>query len=211
VWNSADLGAYLRFQLPAGLGQVSAGAFNGAGYKNALDTDSAKHLWAFANLTPLAPLGPVAERFTLAGFVSRGFNISAHSLKKLTWSGMLAYKDAWLTLAYQLVGNTNEAAAGDGDGGGAGADDVSGLGHAGYLKVGLPANLGLLGRFIIWDADVDSDDEVSKYQALGGLSWSPLAQFQVAASGLVTWYQGGNAEDETEPGVRLLLSSEFGF
>jgi len=77
--------------------------------------------------------------------------------------------------------------------------------------VGLPAKLGVLGRLAIWDADTDNDANLKKYQVLAGLGWNPHSLFQVAASGLVTWYDDAEGTPETEANIRFLLSSEFRF
>lgn len=203
VWDSADLGVQLRYELPGGLGLAAVGAFNGAGYKNATDKDGAKDLWLFFNLTPLSGLGEIAKRFNLAGYVSKGITLGPDEPAHLTYSGTLGYTCSNLTVAYQLLGNGIENSAMD--------DRTWGMGHGAYLRVGLPAKLGVLGRLAIWDADMDIDKNLKKYQVLAGLGWNPHALFQLAASGLVTWYDDAEDTPETETNVRFLLSSEFRF
>ena len=203
VWDSADLGVQLRYELPSAWGQVALGAFNGAGYKTATDNDAVKNLWLFFNLTPFGTLGEFGKRFNLAGYVSKGISLGPDEPTHLTYSGTLGYTCTNLTVAYQLLGNGIENAAMD--------DRTWGMGHGAYLRVGLPAKLGVLGRLAIWDADTDNDANLKKYQVLAGLGWNPHSLFQVAASGLVTWYDDAEGTPETEANIRFLLSSEFRF
>ncbi len=203
VYDSADAGFQLRYTLPQNMGLLAVGAFNGAGYKNSRDSDGAKDAWLFFHLTPLRGMGELAGRFGLAGWVSHGVNLGSDAPTHLVYSGSLTYQCPTVTLAYQFLGNGLESGGSD--------DRIWGMGHGAYLKVSLPENLGILGRFAYWDADSKNDDNRRKYQALTGLSWTPMSLFQMAASGLVTWYDDAKGDPETEPHIRFLLSTELRF
>ena len=202
LWHSADVGAYLRYELPSGLGDVMVGVVNGSGYKNVRDTDDVKDLWVQAWLHPLKPLGGIGERFVLGAYLDYSLAFSDDEDKRLFYTGLLGYKSELFTLAYQFVGQSLDAAGSDGS--------VDGMGHGAYLRVDTPWNVGLLARFVMWDADTSSDVARTKQQYLAGLSYSPDSLFSVAASMVyTTWSEvfGDPMEDE----ITILLSSQLSF
>ncbi|MBM4354687.1 MAG: hypothetical protein FJ109_13015 [Deltaproteobacteria bacterium] len=230
LWDTADLGAYLRYDLPARFGSVAAGVFNGAGFKNALDTDATKDAIAQAVLMPLAPLGESFERLQLAGFVQAQMTRDSARDRQLTWSGFAGYRDAWFMLGYMAMGRDNDLADGQ---------DFSGIGHAVYARFDTPWKVGAFGRFVRWDADglarstadvtpgdggegtgsgrsgeaglAEELDLPAEYEALAGISYSPIKLFSVAASAALTWSEEVKDGEDVEMGVRALLSTEINF
>jgi hypothetical protein len=201
LWNSADLGLTLGYELPRELGEVAVGVVNGAGYKHALDDNEAKNLWVHALCAPLKPLGGVAGKFKLGGFLEYEMPLGEGD-EVLVGSGFAGYKDEWVTLGYQLV--ARQEAGDDGEAG------PWGLGHAGYLRVDTPWRVGLLGRVVVWDEDADSGANAAKTQVVTGLSWRAERFFEVAASGVYTTRSGGEGEP-LEDEVLLLLSTMVSF
>lgn len=200
LWNSADAGVYLRYQLPAGFGDLMVGAVNGSGYKKALDTDGVKNMSVQAWLRPLKPLGGFGEGIVLGGYLDYALAFEDDEAKRIFYSGLLGYKSELFTLAYQFVGQQLEEAGAD--------DSVSGMGHGVYLRVDTPGKIGLLGRLVHWDADTSSDGERSKQQIVAGLGYSPLTLFSVAVAGTYTsWSEidGEPMEEEIKALVSTLL------
>ncbi len=204
LWDSADLGAYLRYNLPSGFGTVAAGVFNGSGYKSALDTDATKDAIGQVVLAPLSPLGEAFAPFQIAGFVQA--QMTGDSRERLiTWSGFAGYRDSWFMLGYMVMGRNNRPAEGKGD-------SFNGLGHSALLRFDTPWKVGLLGRFTLYDSNSgDSDETPASYEALAGVSYSPAKLLSVAASTALTWDDEVEGGAETETGVRALLSTELNF
>lgn len=203
LWNSADLGAYLRYDLPARLGAVSAGIFNGAGYKNALDTDATKDAFLNVVVSPLAPLGEAFARFQLAGFVQGQMTGDSERERLLTWSGFAGYSDDWFMLGYMLMGRNNDPVEGD---------TFNGMGHAVLARFDTPWKVGALGRFTVYDTDFGDDTETPvTYEALAGISYTPAKLFSVAACGAFTGTEAIEGGGDRETGVKALLSTEINF
>ncbi len=200
LWEGADLGLYLRYTLPESLGEVTLGVVNGAGYKTFSDKDENKDLWFVANLTPLKSLGGILANFKLGAYLNYVLPLEDDGLERLFLSGFVGYQDSLLTLGYQLLADDVTAAGQD--------ESVAGLGHAAYLRLDTPWQLGVLGRLAIYDKNSDDDTVATKYQALAGLSYAPAKLFQFSASGLATWYSKvDGVEKETE--LKFLLSTQF--
>jgi len=203
LWNSADLGAYLRWLVPADLGEVTLGVMNGAGYKHALDEDSTKDLNFHFLVRPLSPVGDWGRRFALAACLRYPLTMADDEDRELFYSAFAGYAHDWVTLGYQAVGNSVELAD---DGG-----RTAGLGHALYFRFDTPWQVGLLSRVVIWDADTDDDAVLTTYQALAGLSFTPSSFLSLAASGVKTWTTEHKDADPAEEEIKLLLSSQLKF
>lgn len=218
LWNSADVGAYLRYELPAEIGEVFVGAVNGAGYKHAWDEDGNKDLWLSTILRPFKPLGGVGEMITLGAIVMYPMPLEGDAERRVFVSGFAGVKHRFVTAGYQAVIDMKNGVNDDDT---INSDEtVTGLGHAAYLRVDTPCKVGLLSRFVVWDTNSDKDEARTKYQALGGISYRPHKLFGVAASGVVTWWSDAagldpasispeDSKDETE--ITVLLSTEIKF
>jgi hypothetical protein len=205
LWNTADLGAYLRYELPSGLGNVVAGVFNGAGYKSALDTDATKEAFGQFVLAPLAPLGEALARIQVAGFVQAQMTGDAERERLITWSGFAGYRDAWFMLGYMVLGRNNRPAEGTGD-------PFNGLGHSVLARFDTPWKVGLLGRFTRYDSNTgDGEATPATSEALAGISYAPVKLFSVAATSALTWQEKVAGGDETETGIKAMLSTEINF
>jgi len=203
LWGSADLGAYLRYDLPAKLGAVSAGIFNGAGYKNALDTDATKDAFLNVVVSPFAPLGEAFARFQLAGFVQGQMTGDSERERLLTWSGFAGYRDDWFMIGYMLMGRNNDPVEGDA---------FNGMGYAVLARFDTPWKVGALGRFTVYDTDFGDDTETpATYEALAGISYTPAKLFSVAACAAFTGTEQVEGGDENETGLRAMLSTEINF
>jgi hypothetical protein len=202
LWNSADIGVTLRYQLPAGIGDLLVGAVNGSGYKKALDIDGGKNLWAQAWLYPLAPLGGFGEDIVLGAYLDYALTFADDEDQLLFYSALVGYKSELITLAYQFVGQQAEEA---------GVDDVaSGMGHGAYFRLDTPWKVGLLGRYVMWDEDTSSVAVRTKQQIVAGLSYTPISLFSVALSGTYTSWSKVDG-DPMEEEIRLLVSTLLKF
>jgi hypothetical protein len=215
LWDSADLGVVLKYALPGGLGDLSLGAVNGAGFKRALDTDEAKEIWFHFMLFPFAKLGPVAKGFAIGVALYQPLLFSADEDRGLTFSSFVGFTHPYFTLGYQLLGQYVDAAdkkADPEEGVAAQEGERSmGLGHALYLRVDTPIHLGLLGQFGMWDADVGDEEVQTRFRVLTGLSYTPIPLFSVAISSLFTWLSAYAGSDPRETDITLLLSTQIEF
>jgi hypothetical protein len=199
LWNSADLGVDLYYDLPAGYGTLGVGFVNGAGYKKALDTDANKELWLHAALSPFAGLGEAAKRVKLAMLLQYDIPVVSDGTQHLLASGLLGYKGKWVQAGYQFIMDLDDI-GGDGS--------AFGMGHGAYLRLNSPWKVGLLGRAVVWDADIDTRDTQSKTEVLGGVYYRPLSLFEVALSASGTWHSTLSGVEEEED-IRVLLSTLF--
>ncbi len=202
LWNSADLGITMRYQLPSGIGNLLVGAVNGSGYKKVLDTNGGKNLWAQAWLHPLAPIGGFGERIVLGAYVDYALTLDDDEDERIFYSGLLGYKSDFITLAYQFVGQQVEAAGA--------TESAGGMGHGVYLRVDTPWKVGLLGRYVMWDADTSSDAARAKQQIVAGLSYAPISLLSVALSGTYTSWSKIDG-DPMEEEIRVLVSTLLKF
>ncbi len=199
LWSSADLGLNLYYELPDGYGKLGVGFVNGAGYKKALDTDANKELWIHAALSPFAGLGEVAKRVKIALLLQYDIPVVADGTQHLLASGLLGYKGKWVQAGYQFIMDLDDMG---------GDTSAFGLGHGAYMRLNSPWKVGLLGRAVVWDADIDARDAQAKTEVLGGVYYRPLSLFEVALSASGTWYStlpGVAAEED----IRVLLSTLF--
>lgn len=218
LWNSADIGAYLRYELPAEIGEIFVGAVNGAGYKHAWDEDGNKDLWLSTIVRPFKPLGAVGEMFVLGAMVMYPMPLEGDVERRVFVSGFAGVKHKFVSVGYQAVVDMKNGVNDDDT---INTDEkVTGLGHAAYLRVDTPCKVGLLSRFVVWDSNSGADEVRTKYQALGGISYRPHKLFGVAASGVATWWSDDagldpaslspdDSKDETE--ITVLLSTEIKF
>lgn len=202
LWNSADAGAYLRYNLPSDFGYVVLGAVNGAGYKKYKDNDNAKNVLLQTWLHPLKSMGGFGERLVIGGHVDYTLGSGDDEDTRLVYTGLAGYKSDIVTVIYQMVGQELELAGTDGS--------VSGLGHGAYVRFDTPWKLGALGRFIVWDADTSSDADRSKQQILAGLSYTPVPLLSIATSGLYTSWSEIEG-DPMEEDITLMVSTEMKF
>mgnify|MGYP002641610070 CR=1 FL=1 len=199
LWNSADLGFDFSYELPGKLGSVGLGFVNGSGYKHALDNDANKELWLHAELAPLASLGELAARFKLAFILQYDVPIASGDEQALLLSGLLGYQGPNLAVGYQIISRLTEP----GDNA-----SVTGLAHGAYLRWISRFNVGVLGRLSMWDADLDSDNVQTSYEALGGIFYTPISFCEFALSGSGAWRSELAGVDE-EADIRVMLSTQF--
>jgi hypothetical protein len=199
LWNSADLGVNLYYVLPGDYGELGVGFVNGAGYKNATDTDANKEVWIHAALSPFAGLGDLATRFKLAMLLQYDIPVVSDATQHLLASALVGYRGTWVQAGYQLIMDIDDMG---------GDADTMGLGHAAYLRLNSPWKVGLLGRAAIWDADLATKDVQTRYEILGGVYYKPVSLFEVALSASGAWRSGLSGVEE-EADVRVLLSTLF--
>ena len=202
LWKSADAGAYLRYDLPSDFGYVVLGAVNGSGYKKFEDTDSAKNMLLQTWLQPLKAMGGFGDGLVVGAYVDYTLGSGDHEDTRLVYTGLAGYQSDIVTVVYQMVGQELEVAGSD--------DSVSGLGHGAYVRLDSPWKVGLLGRFIMWDADTSSDANRSKQQILAGVSYTPVPLLSIATSGLYTSWseiEGDPLEEE----ITLMVNTEMKF
>jgi len=199
LWNSADLGVDLLYDLPKGFGTIGLGFVNGAGYKKALDTDANKELWIHAALSPFAGLGEVAKCFKLAMLLQYDVPLVSDADQHLLASGLVGYKGKWVAAGYQFIMDLDDVG---------GAGSPLGLGHGAYLRLNSPWKVGLLGRAAIWDEDLDTRDVETRFEVLGGVYYKPFSLFEVALSASGTWHSK-LTDVEEEADIRVLLSTLF--
>ncbi len=199
LWNSADLGLNLYYELPGDYGKIGIGFVNGAGYKKALDTDANKELWLHATLSPFAGLGETAKRFKLAMLLQYDVPVVSGATQHLLASGLLGYKGRWVSAGYQFIMELDDIG---------GDESPLGMGHGAYLRLNSPWKVGLMGRATIWDADTDTRDVQTSYEMLGGVFYRPLSLFEVALSASGTWHSKLSGLEEEED-IRILLSTLF--
>ena len=97
LWNTADVGWYLRYAVGDKLGEVALGMVNGGGYKQAADTDENKNLWFYAMFTPFRPLGGMGERLSFGAWTEHTLVFSEHLDHPTVMSAFAGYKDSWDT------------------------------------------------------------------------------------------------------------------
>lgn len=222
LWNSADLGLYLRYEFPDEIGQVIVGAVNGSGYKHAQDTDGNKDLLVQVVGRPFKPLGAVGEMVNLGVSVIYPMPLDGDVERRVFFSGFAGIKHKYVSAGYQAVLDMKNGVAEEADGTETIHTDetVIGLGHAGYLRVDTPWKVGLLSRFIVWDKDTDKEESRTKYQALAGISYRAHELFGVAAAGMATWWSTAGGldpeaispeADKDETDVTVLVSTELKF
>ena len=199
LWNSADLGLNLYYELPKDLGKIGVGFVNGAGYKKALDTDANKEFWLYATMSPLASLGELAKRFKLAMLLQYDLPVVSDATQHLLASGLLGYKGKWVAAGYQFIMNLDDLG---------GDESPLGLGHGVYLRVSSPWKVGLMGRVAIWDADVDTGDVQTSYDVMGGVFYRPISLFEVALAASGAWRSDISGIEE-EADVRIMVNTLF--
>ena len=202
-YNSADLGAYLKYLLPKETGSVLVGFANGAGYKSALDMDRNKELWVHVALNPLATVHELAKPFAIGGFVQYPMITDGDLDRELFVGAFIGWSHPWVAFGYQPLVQITEDAETD--------DSTVGVGHGVYFRFDTPIKLGLLARFGAIDEDIDSDDPRMRYSFLAGLSYTPAKFFAIAASTLVGWSSDDDDPLTVEPekDIRLILSTQF--
>jgi hypothetical protein len=205
VWNSADVGGYIKYVFPRNFGNITVGVVNGAGYKNALDVNRDKDLWAHVMLTPFAPWVKVLEKLTIGLQVEIPMVMKDELDKEVVIVPFIGWSHPWVTIAYHPVIRMTRVAETD--------ERIWAMGHGVYFRFDTPWNVGLLGDFYVWDEDKDLDAERTAFSALAGVSYSPAELFSIAATCFVGWQtdDGDAATEEPEKEIRLLLSSQFKF
>jgi len=209
LWDGADLGLYLKYELPVEMGEIVAGLVNGSGYKHALDQDGSKDLWAHIMLHPFAALGETGKGFSLGGYLKYPLTRNDEIEKELFYSLFVGYAHEWFSLGYQFLSghilwpDTEEWEVA--------RETLTGRGHALYFRFDMPWKVGLLARFGTWDEDVNEQETRAKYQFLYGISYSPLPLLSVATTFVTTWWSESDKAGDEEKEWKLLLSTQFKF
>lgn len=197
-WDSADVGINLGYDIGEGIGQVSVGVANGAGYKAALDEDANKRIWVYGMFSPLKALGKAGESLKIGGFLQSDLSWGDGRATMLM-SPFVGYSFSVLTLGYQFVALDPDSESSSND---------WTTGHALYLRMDTSFHVGLLAKGTLFKTESDGPFEM---QALLGLYARPASFLNVAVSGVATWLSKDTANEETEPEITLLISSELSF
>ena len=200
--RSADLGAALRWKMPLRLGNVEATFINGTGFKRSLDGDTDKTLAARLTLTPFAPCCQALAPLELGALVSVPLaQEEASGAPRNVYAAFVGYRHDWFRIGYQFFYQDDRS----------GTTDREGMGHAAYLRFETPWGVGLLGRFHVWDSDVDGDDNLRTMKLLAGAFYSPVSYLTVAVTDSIIWTADDTDAEDPPTENTLLVSSEFRF
>jgi len=179
LWHSADLGFYLQYKIPKDIGDLRVGAVNGSGYKNALDTDSAKEAWIYMMFTPFKPFVKLLENFTIGGSSKITLDLEDRVDRDIVLTPFIGYANKWVSISYNVPIRFRHLIKDE--------KNIVAIAHGLNFKIMSPWNVGVFGQFSIWKEDKDIATEKTSYEWVGGISYSPAKFFSVALSCFLAW------------------------
>ena len=211
LWSSADLGAYLGFEIPDGIGSLKVGVANGAGYKNALDVDSAKELWVYMMFSPLKPVTRFLENFQIGGTAKITLDFEDSVDRFVVLSPFVGFSNKWFMVGYHTLIRFSRLVKDE--------EDFLGIGHGVYFSIRSPWKIGIFGQFNNWKPNKDIATEETFYEVITGMSYSPASFFSIALSCFLKWQDIKDnpstpdviEEASDEKLTRIMLSSQIKF
>ncbi len=159
-WNSAESGAYIRYENKEMGVDAAFGINNGSGFKQNPDSDERKDVWGYGRVF-------LAKTFHLGGYASYTINEDDIILKT---SLLAAFDVKYALFGYNLLFEKN--------------GDLKRMGHSIYARAKFD-NYGFHVKGGYWEQDTSLDDN-SKDILVGG-SFSPSEKISFALSGKISW------------------------